>query len=77
MEYRFSQGDFIARYAMAKFVEDFVEAAQSGKKVTNLQKDFDAFLADQAQLTANAAETEKLGMSAGDMMAIWNKFVKG
>lgn len=76
-EYRFSQGDFTARYAMAKFVEDFVEAAQSGKKVTNLQKDFDAFLADQAQLTTNAAETERMGISSRDMLAIWNKFVKG
>lgn len=76
-EYRFSQSDFTARYAMAKFVEDFVEAAQSGRKVTNLQKDFDAFLADQARLSMHAAETDKLGMSSRDMLAIWDKFVKG
>ena len=76
-EYRFSQGDFTVRYAMAKFVEDFVEAAQSGRKVTDLQKDFDAFLADQARLSEHAAETEKLGMSSRDMLAIWDKFVRG
>lgn len=76
-EYRFSQGDFTQRYAMAKFVEDFVELGQSGKKLTDLQKDFDSFLADQSQLTKNAAETESLGMSSHDMLAIWDKFVKG
>ena len=76
-EYRFSQGDFIDKYLLPIFAGDFVEAAQSGKNVTQLQKDFAAFLADQDRLNKHAAETEKLGMSVDDMLEIWNKFVKG
>lgn len=76
-EYRFSQGDFVNRYAIKTFVEDFVEMAQKGRNLTNLQKDFDMFLADQSVLRGHAAETNQYGMSASEMTSLWNKFVKG
>ena len=76
-EYRFAQGDFTAKYAIKQFTEDFVEAAQSGKKVTNLQRDFERFLSDQQTFKAHAGEVDKTGITSDEMLTLWNKFIRG
>lgn len=76
-EYRFSQGDFTSRYSINTFVEDFADMMQSGRNMTNLQKDFEKFLQDQDVLRGHAEDTNSYGISSGQMMSLWKQFVNG
>ena len=74
-EYRFSQGDFTEKYAILNFAEDFANANLQGKKVTNLQKDFDIWLSNQEVYKAHAKDTDETGIPADTMLELWQKFV--
>lgn len=74
-EYRFSQSDFLTKYAFKLFTEDFADLWNKKGSVTNLERDFERFLADQKQFKVNAGKVDTTGISFKDMMNLWAKFI--
>lgn len=73
MDYRFSQGDFNQRYVIDEFIQDFSKLMQKGYKGTDIQSDFNKFLESQSQLRSRSDSME--GLSAGDILNLWDKFI--
>lgn len=75
LDYRFSQGDFKEQYVIDIFIRDFATMQKKGHSLSDLQKDFDAFLADRKKLEANEEEASKYGATSGEMIGLWKQFV--
>lgn len=76
MEYRFSQGDYNAKYVIDTFIRDFGELVQRGYTFNDIQADFGAFLEKQKALKANAKKANKYGVTEDEIDSTWRKFVK-
>lgn len=75
-EYRFAQSDFLVKYAIKDFADQFAEAGQRGKDFTNLERDFERFLADQKQFKVKAGKVDTTGISYKKMNRLWYKFIR-
>lgn len=77
MEYRFSQGDFSARYTIDTFIKDFGEMQRQGYSGSDIQSDFSQFLERTKQLKKNKTEANKEGVTIDELSQAWKMFVHG
>lgn len=75
LDYRFSQGDFTEQYVIDTFIKDFATLAHKDYKLSDIQKDFDAFLASRETLKDHERETNKYGVSSAEVSKLWKQFV--
>lgn len=73
MDYRFSQGDFTQRYVIDEFIQDFSKMLSKGHKANDIVSDFNKFLENRSQMADRASQME--GLSNGQIMDLWSKFV--
>ena len=77
MEYRFSQGDYNAKYVIDTFIRDFGELVRRDYNLDDIQKDFGSFMENQKRLERNKKRTNKYGITEDFVTAAWQKFIKG
>lgn len=76
IEYRFSQGDYSHKYTIDVFIRDFGELVKKNYDFSEIESDFDAFLAHRKILKKNANKADKYGISSEEVDKLWKKFVK-
>lgn len=77
MEYRFSQGDYNAKYVIDTFIRDFGELVKRDYNLDDIQQDFGNFMENQKRLEKNKKRTNKYGITEDFVTAAWQKFIKG
>lgn len=76
MDYRFSQADYKQRYIISTIIEDYAELRKNGVSSTDIQKDFEKFIADQKRLWKDKEDTNKFGVDIEFLERVWKKYVK-
>lgn len=74
MDYRFAQGDFLQRYVIDEFIQDFSSLLKSGYNPKSITKDFNEFLENRKQLGARSASME--GVTPDYIQGVWYDFIE-
>ena len=73
MDYRFAQGDFLQRYVIDEFIQDFSKLLSKGHSAKNIVNDFNLFLENRMQLQGRMENME--GIPSWEFSGLWDDFI--